>query len=106
MSRKLIVLAWAVISLALPFPALAQTPAPPGHPLVGKWQWTVKENNCTEVYDYRADGTAPVTSGAERTENTYVVSPRPVQNGFYRLTSKVVRDFGGKDCGDSDADST
>ena len=76
------------------------------HPLIGKWQWTRTENKCTEVYDFKADGTVPVTSGEEKTENTYRVSPEPDSGGFYQLTLKVNKDFGGKDCSDSDEDST
>lgn len=85
---------------------LAQTPAPQGHPLIGKWQWTNAENKCTEVYDFRPDGTAPVVSGAEKTDNTYTVAPTPDQNGFYRVTMKTVKDHGGRDCADDDKDST
>jgi hypothetical protein len=96
----------AVTSIFLPQSSIAQTPPPSGHPLVGKWQWTRPQNKCTEVYDFRADGTAPVTSGAEKTDNTYSVGVDPDQNGFYRLTMKSTKDYGGKDCGDDESDST
>ena len=76
------------------------------HPLIGKWQWTRAANNCTELYDFRTDGTVPVVSGAERTENTYSVAESPDENGFYKTTMKTTKDYGGKDCVDDDADST
>lgn len=86
--------------------SVAQTPVPPAHPLVGKWQWTRPENKCTEVYDYRADGTVPVSSGNEKTDNTYTVSAKPDQNGFYRVTLKTIKDHGGRDCADDESNST
>ena len=86
--------------------AFAQTPVPRTHPIVGKWEWTLAENKCTETYDYRPDGTVPVASGTEKTDNTYTISASPDANGFFRLTMKVMRDHGGKDCGDDTADST
>ncbi len=85
----------------------AQTRKPSSkHPILGKWQWTSARNGCTEVYDFRPDGTAPVTSGAEITENTYTISETPDAAGFYVLTMFTVKDNGGKDCGDDDTDNT
>lgn len=74
--------------------------------IVGKWTWTRTENACTEVYDYRADGTVRVVSGDEATDNTYSIDATPDQNGFFRMMLKVVKDYGGKDCADSEEDST
>jgi hypothetical protein len=48
----------------------------------------------------------PVTSGAEKTDNTYTVAASPDQNGFYRLTMKTTKDHGGRDCADDEDDST
>src|SRR5262245_37712411 len=76
-----------------------------GHPLVGKWQWTRAVNHCTEVYEYRADGTGLVLSGAERTDNVYTVSADPDSDGFYRVTIRIEKDYGGKDCADDESDS-
>lgn len=90
--------------------AMAASSAPPrpplGHPLVGTWEWTRGENNCTEVYAYRADGSAPVVSGTERTDNVYSVSRDPDANGFYRMTIRTTKDYGGTDCADDASDST
>jgi hypothetical protein len=59
-----------------------------------------------EVYDYRPDGTLYVESGAEKTDNTYSIASSPDQNGFFKMVLKIVKDYGGKDCADSDEDST
>ena len=74
--------------------------------LIGKWTWTRKQNNCTEVYDFRADGNLLVTSGEEKSENLFELSADADQAGFYRLTITTVHDFGGKDCGESTKDDT
>ena len=95
-------------TLLIPALLLAQAVREPGtsHPIVGKWKWTRAENKCTEEYDFRLDGTLHVQSGAERTDNTYQIVTAPDSRGFYRITMKVVKDYGGKDCGDSEDDST
>jgi hypothetical protein len=74
--------------------------------IVGKWTWTRADNACTEVYDYRPDGTLQVQSGAEKTDNTYSIASTPDENGFFRMVLKIVKDYGGKDCADSEEDST
>ena len=74
--------------------------------IVGKWTWTRVENNCTEIYDYRPDGSLYVESGAERSDNTYAIASAPDQNGFFAMVLKIVKDYGGKDCADSDEDNT
>lgn len=79
---------------------------PPNHPVLGAWQWTDSRNHCTEVYDFRADGTVPVVSGDERTDNAYTISDTPDANGFFTLTLFTVKDHGGKDCGDDETDNT
>ena len=92
---------------ALCFSLHAQTRRPsPQHPVLGAWQWTDSRNGCTEVYDFRADGTVPVVSGDERTDNTYTISESPDSQGFYTLTMFTVKDHGGKDCGGDETDNT
>lgn len=76
------------------------------HPLVGKWRWTRAANSCTEVYEYRVDGTLLVTSGDEKTENNFAIVRNPDSNGFYEAQFKIVKDYGGKDCADSETDDT
>jgi hypothetical protein len=92
----------------LPVAGTAQVPRERGveHPIVGKWQWTIKAGACSEIYDFRGDGTLYVQSGEERTDNTYTVAKSPDARGFYTLTSKVTRDYGGTDCAGSGTDST
>jgi hypothetical protein len=74
------------------------------HPIVGKWRWTRSDTNCTEVYDYRADGSLHVVSGAEISDSTYKITPEPDANGFYELQGQMVRSNGGRDCSDERAD--
>ncbi|WP_422044208.1 hypothetical protein [Roseateles sp.] len=105
MKKTAVVLVAVLAASALAAPAELVRP-PVGHPLVGKWQWTRGVNSCTEVYEYKDDGTAPVVSGAEKTDNVYTVAPNPDSNGFYRMTIRTTKDYGGKDCGDDTSDST
>lgn len=78
-----------------------------GNPnLVGKWTWTRPTNNCTETYEFRSDGVALVTSGAEKTENRYSIAFSADKDGFYAMTITTTKDYGGKDCANSDDDST
>ena len=76
------------------------------HPILGQWQWTRSENSCTEVFDYRIDGTVSVVSGDEHTDNTYVIARLPDTEGFYAMTLKITKDHGGKDCADTTTDDT
>lgn len=79
---------------------------PTEHPLVGKWQWTRGSDRCSEVFDFRADGTVPVTSGTERTENAFTIVSIPATTDFYRVTITTTKDHGGRDCAEDDSDST
>src|SRR5262245_9246299 len=74
------------------------------HPLLGKWTWTT--NNCPETYEWRADGTYHAQSGAESVDGRFKVTDAPDAAGFYAFTEEVTKDFGGKDCTDSEEDST
>ena len=104
--KLLVVLLLSLGSLpALAAPSAMIRPTP-GHPLLGKWEWTRDMNKCTEVYEFRADGSAPITSGTEKTDNVYTVAVDPDINSFYRLTLRTTKDFGGKDCADDTSDST
>ena len=105
MKKIAIALVTAAAASALAAPAGLVRP-PIGHPLVGKWQWTREVNKCTEVYEYKDDGSAPIVSGTEKTDNVYTVAANPDPNGFYRMTIRTTKDYGGKDCGDDTSDST
>ena len=104
--KKLALLALASAASALVATAAAQERPPSGHPLVGTWQWTHKESNCTEVYEFRADGTAFIESRDERTDNTFTVAAEPDANGFYRVVLRTTKDHGGQDCVNDVANNT
>ncbi len=87
-------------SLAIANPAAARHA---GHPILGTWQWTREKTNCTEVYEYRTDGTVSIVSGAEVSQSSFRVSSHPDQNGFYELTSTTGSTNGARDCSDSSA---
>ena len=105
--RRAACIALAVIAT----PIYAEEAAPPQHvpppeTIVGAWKWTVKSNNCTETYFYDKDGSLSVTSGDEETKQTYTIDPKPLPNGRYKVEKKVIEDYGGRDCADSDEDNT
>ena len=105
MKYTIALLTFVLTASSMAAPSILTRP-PAGHPLIGKWEWTRDVNKCTEVYEFRDDGTAPVLSGAEKTDNVYSVSANPDVNGFYRMTIRSTKDHGGKDCADDDSDST
>lgn len=78
--------------------AFAHVDTLPTHRLYGKWSWTYAENNCTEVYNYRADNTAVVTSAEEEAESRFTISDKPDLNGFYRMTDVVTQSNGRRGC--------
>ena len=104
--KKLALLALVSAASALVATASAQERPPSGHPLVGTWKWTHKESNCTEVYEFRADGTAFIQSRDERTDNTFTVATEPDANGFYRVVLRTTKDHGGQDCVNDSANNT
>lgn len=70
----------------------------PTHRLYGKWAWTYSKNNCTEVYDYRSDNTAAVSSGEELVESRFTIASEPDVNGFHRMTDVVTKTNGRTGC--------
>ena len=83
--------------------ASASAASPPS--LVGRWHWT-HPNGCTEIYEFRSDGSARVTSGEETTDERYEFSSVPEGKGRHKLTMTIVKDHGGRDCVGSVEDST
>lgn len=79
---------------------------PLSNPLVGVWTWTRDINKCMETYTYKADGTLHVVSGEEISDSQYELSMLPTAAGFYVLTDKIIKDFGGRDCADDETNST
>jgi hypothetical protein len=98
-----------LIALLVPFFAFGhsaiQLKPSEAHPIIGQWTWTREANNCTETYRFRLDGTTSVSSGAEKSDSTYQISDVPSSNGFYKLTDRITKDYGGKDCANDDTDS-
>jgi hypothetical protein len=92
----------AVLTCLLTVASLASRAVPAAtaksHPLLGEWTWTRKENNCTEIYSYNADGTSKISSGEEVAETRFSISDKPDQNGFYRMDDEVTKDNGRADC--------
>jgi hypothetical protein len=83
-------------SIVAPGPSSAATAAV--HPLVGTWSWTLPGKQCTETWQYRADGRRLNTSGEEVTQGDYQVPPKPTTTGFYPLTETVTGSNGKRDC--------
>ena len=88
----------AVFATVAAFGASAQV-----HPIVGKWSWTRSDTNCTEVYEYRPDGSFNVVSGAEVASGKYEISRTPEANGFFTLKGHDLKTNGGRDCSDAGA---
>lgn len=76
------------------------------NPLIGTWEWTNIKNSCNEVYIFAADGSSHITSGTETSTASYVITEKPSEKGFYKVTLKIVKDHGGQDCSDKVNDST
>jgi hypothetical protein len=74
--------------------------------IVGTWEWTRKNNNCSEQYYFREDGTLSIKSGDKQTQANYLMSWTPEPNGRYKLTIVTVKDHGGRDCAGSTEDTT
>lgn len=95
MTRYLILLLVAFLSISS---ASANLGASPVQRLYGKWTWTYAKNNCTEVYDYRRDNTARITSGEEVAESRFSISEQPDARGFYRMIDVVTQSNGKTGC--------
>ena len=93
--KALALVATASASL-LPLSAAAQAPS-----IVGKWSWTNSANHCTEAYEYRADGSFDVTSGAEVASGKFEISAKPDAKGFFTLKTRTLKTNGGRDCSGS-----
>lgn len=76
------------------------------NPVIGSWTWQPEGKSCTEVYDWRADGSGHVTSGKEVTESKFQVSNTPDEHGFYVFIEQIIKDNRGKDCTGSSKDDS
>jgi hypothetical protein len=79
-------------------PGEAATPVSPDHPILGTWTLTPDNQTCTEIYFFRRDGTALITSAEEVAESDYEIAAAPDAEGFYRYSDRIVKDNGKKDC--------
>jgi len=96
--RTLSFFAILLCSFALAQAAKPLSSAALPHSLSGVWSWTLKDKQCTEILEYRANGTSANTSGVERTQSHYEVSPMPSLLGFYRIDETVTESNGEPDC--------
>lgn len=89
---------------------LASTPptaSPPALPaLEGTWRWVRRGSQCVEAFEYRADGTARVTSGKEVTTSSYKVEDTPDTRARYKLSMSIASDNNEVDCAGSSEDAT
>lgn len=97
MTRSLFLLL-AIATATLAVQAAPPQPTSKGHPIIGRWIITLPDGSCSETYTFRPDGTTLVTSGEEIAETVFEISAKPTTSGFYKLTDKLVKDNGKKDC--------
>lgn len=76
------------------------------NPLQGSWEWINIKNSCAETYIFGTVNTAHITSGDEISDAEYQIDDKTTEKGFYKVTLKIVKDRGGKDCGESLEDNT
>jgi hypothetical protein len=76
----------------------ADTSLPLEHPLVGLWRINLPEQNCSEIYDIRSDGTTQILSGGQLVQTRYDISLRPDSQGFYKWVDTVVAVNDQPDC--------
>ena len=95
------------IAKALRSPNTQSADAPRSMPsILGTWDWTIKKNGCKETFTFKPGGVLEVTSGSEKTESTYEITPTMEPSGRYKMVATVVKDYGGVDCSNSKHDST
>lgn len=76
------------------------------NPLLGSWEWVNIKNSCVETYIFGAENTGHITSGEEISDAQYQISEKPTAKGFYQVELKILKDKGGKDCGESYEDNS
>lgn len=76
------------------------------NPLQGSWEWVNIKNSCVEVYTFGIENTAHISSGEEISNARYIISDKPTEKGFYKVTLEILEDKGGKDCGESVENNT
>lgn len=76
------------------------------NPLQGTWEWVNIKNGCVEIYIFGVEQSGHITSGEETSIARYEIADKPTDNGFYKVKLSIVKDNGGKDCGESYEDNT
>lgn len=76
------------------------------NPLQGTWEWVNIKNSCVEIYIFGVEQSGHITSGEETSIARYEIADKPTDNGFYKVKLSIVKDNGGKDCGESYEDNT
>jgi hypothetical protein len=77
---------------------IARTPIPSTHPLVGVWRIELAGGKCAEEYEVRPDGTKTSSSGEERNESEFMISPSVRGTYWYKWVDKITRNNGKPDC--------
>ncbi len=88
----------AIMSLVIAASAAQAAPPESTHPILGIWRLTLPDGSCSETYRFRGDGTTLVTSAEEVSESEFDIPAKPSAKGFYKLTDRIVKDNGKKDC--------
>lgn len=76
------------------------------NPLQGTWEWVNIKNSCVEIYIFGVEQSGHITSGEETSIARYEIADKPTEHGFYKVKLSIVKDNGGKDCGESYEDNT
>jgi len=74
--------------------------APPArdHPILGKWEFTMPNGRCSEIYHFRSDGTELFTGADQMGESAFEISAVESSRGFYKLIDTITKHNGKKDC--------
>jgi len=86
-------------------PSFAEEDANSNPLLANSWILPSWKKACIDTDTYNPNGTFTTVSGEQVTEGTYSISKK-LPSGFYRLTTKTLKDSGGTDCYDSSKDDT
>lgn len=78
--------------------AFVRTPISTAHPLVGVWRIELAGGKCAEEYELRADGTKISSSGEERNESEFMISPSARGPNWYKWVDKITKNNGKPDC--------
>jgi hypothetical protein len=78
--------------------AFVGTPISSTHPLAGVWRIELAGGKCAEEYELRADGTKISSSGEERNESEFMISPGARGTNWYKWVDKITKNNGKPDC--------